>query len=363
MVQKVDVVTIKKTALVLADFIFPEYLGGSARLASELNDSLVQSGFDVTCITRRPTGQYSSNFKSSRAYRVVYIDEISLVLALLVFGKWDVVISHHFTLGIFSYFFRNKSSLICYFFHGPVHLEQLSRGGSTFSAIVRRGIECFVLLHQKRIFCLSDFMKCHLSKAFQSKTVITGPLHNFTFTTQPPLKPPRSGAINLLTVRRLTRRTGVIELAKWVGKLNGAVTLSVAGGGELLESLREMEYSNVSVLGIVDDDELDRLYRQSDLVVLPSLELEGFGLIIIESIIRGTPVLASDRAGGGADFLRKFSPHFIYSLESGEDKFLDSVKQAIDAYANDEVRSRLVSSIGDFNMKSFIDNHLLKAIK
>lgn len=223
----------KKKALILADFIFPEYLGGSARLASELNVSLVQSGFDVTCITRRPTGHYSSSFQASRVYRVVYIDRIRSVLALLVFGKWDVVISHHFTLGILSYFFRKKSNLKLYFFHGPVHLERLSRGGSKVSAILRRGIEYFVLLHQKKIFCLSDYMKCHLAKAFQSKTVITGPLHNFTITTHPPLKLPRLGPINLLTVRRLTNRTGVLELAETVSKLYGAVTLSVVGGGRV----------------------------------------------------------------------------------------------------------------------------------
>jgi glycosyltransferase involved in cell wall biosynthesis len=353
----------KKTALILADFIFPEYLGGSARLASELNDSLVEAGFDVTCITRRPTGQYSSSFQASRVYRVVYIDRIGSVLALLVFGKWDVVISHHFTLGILSYFFRNKSNLILYFFHGPVHLERLSRGGSKVSAILRRGIEYFVLMHQKRIFCLSDYMKCHLANAFQSKTVITGPLHNFTITTPPPLKLPRLGLINLLTVRRLTNRTGVLELAETASKLHGAVTLSVVGGGELLDSLREMEYPNVKVLGKVADDELDRLYRQSDLVILPSLELEGFGLIIIESILRGTPVLASDKAGGGAEFLREFSADFIYSLDSGEAQFLDSVKRAIDAYANDEIRFRLLASISDFNMMSFINKHLTEENK
>ena len=352
----------KKKALILADFIFPEYLGGSARLASELNDSLVQSGFDVTCITRRPTGQYSSSFQSSRGYRVVYIDRIRSVLALLAFGKWDVVISHHFTLGILSFFFRKKSSTLLYFFHGPVHLERLSRGGSKVSAILRRGIEYFVLLHQKRIFCLSDYMKCHLANVFQSKTVITGPLHNFTITTHPPLKQPFLGPINLLTVRRLTHRTGVLELAELVSKLHGAVTLSVAGGGELLDSLRQKKYPNVNVLGKVDEDALDRLYRQSDLVILPSLELEGFGLIIIESILRGTPVLASDKAGGGAEFLKKFSADFIYSLDSGEAKFLESVNQAIVAYSNDEIRSCLIASISDFNMTSFINKHLVEEI-
>lgn len=124
-----------------------------------------------------------------------------------------------------------------------------------------------------------------------------------------------------------------------------------------------MKYPNVNVLGKVDDDELDRLYRQSDLVILPSLELEGFGLIIIESILRGTPVLASDKAGGGTEFLRKFSADFIYSLDSGEQEFLDNVKRAIDAYANDEIRSCLLTSISESTMMSFINKHLLEEIK
>lgn len=351
--------TIKKTSvLVLADFLFPEFLGGSARLASDFNDALEQSGYEVTCITRRPAGNYSSNYKVQRPYRVVYANDFKSVSEIIFSKKWDIVFSHHFALALLTYFI-NKKTKFCYFFHGPVHLERLSRGGGNVGALLRRAAEYFALLRHKEILCLSDYMKAYVPESLKDKVVVTGALHNSKIENVFISKRLASGSVKLLTVRRLTPRTGVIELCEMVRRLNGAATLTVVGGGELFDSLKSMENTNLIVLGQVSDDELDRLYRQSDLVVLPSLELEGFGLIIVESLIRGTPVLASDRAGGGADFLRSFSSDFIYNLNCDPEDFIKKVRTAIDVYADEDIRSRLHHRINDFHMRTFIDRYLL----
>lgn len=56
--------------------------------------------------------------------------------------------------------------------------------------------------------------------------------------------------------------------------------------------------------GYVGDAELDALMRGADLLVHPSL-YEGFGLVVLEAMVRGTPVAAAsgtalEEAGGGA---------------------------------------------------------------
>ncbi len=48
----------------------------------------------------------------------------------------------------------------------------------------------------------------------------------------------------------------------------------------------------------VADDELPSVYRSADLVVLPSLDRsEAFGIVLIEALASGVPVVASDLPG------------------------------------------------------------------
>jgi glycosyltransferase involved in cell wall biosynthesis len=51
-------------------------------------------------------------------------------------------------------------------------------------------------------------------------------------------------------------------------------------------------------LGVLDPQQMSAFYRVSDVTVLPSLNsTESFGLVQIESILCGTPVVASDLPG------------------------------------------------------------------
>ncbi len=60
----------------------------------------------------------------------------------------------------------------------------------------------------------------------------------------------------------------------------------------LMESDGFRSLSKLRYLGFVSDDELDSLYREAELLVLPSL-YEGFGLTPLEALSRGTPVAVS----------------------------------------------------------------------
>ena len=82
--------------------------------------------------------------------------------------------------------------------------------------------------------------------------------------------------------------------------------LLVAPGFETVfePELRKRAGERVRFLGWVDDDELEGLYRAATCFVFPSLA-EGFGLPVLEAMVRGTPVACSrigalEEVAGGA---------------------------------------------------------------
>ena len=89
--------------------------------------------------------------------------------------------------------------------------------------------------------------------------------------------------------------------------------------------------------GYVDDRALDRVIRRADLLVHPSL-YEGFGLVVLEAMARGTPVLAA-RAGAlpetGGDAAAYFDP-------PGP----DSLREALAELLGDAERRGRMASLG-----------------
>ncbi|MCL4541536.1 MAG: glycosyltransferase family 4 protein [Chloroflexi bacterium] len=97
---------------------------------------------------------------------------------------------------------------------------------------------------------------------------------------------------------------GVPVLLEALARLNGETVRGViVGHGDLLPQLRERARhlglaERVVFATDVDDQELPLYYRGSDVTVLPSLtQGEAFGVVLLESLACGTPVVASDIPG------------------------------------------------------------------
>ena len=107
--------------------------------------------------------------------------------------------------------------------------------------------------------------------------------------------------IVLFTARRLVPRTGVGQLIRGFGlaaQERDDLRLMIAGDGPLrdrLEGLARRAGGAIEFLGFVPDDDLVRYFQAADLFVLPSVALEAFGLVTVEALACGTPVLGTQR--------------------------------------------------------------------
>ncbi len=89
------------------------------------------------------------------------------------------------------------------------------------------------------------------------------------------------------------------------------IKLLVGGSGALLPEYKRMAKElgiaqNVEFLGFVPEDRLVEFYNKLDVFVLPSTsrEQEGFGIVAVEALACGTPVIVTDVVGIGGS-LRK----------------------------------------------------------
>ena len=98
------------------------------------------------------------------------------------------------------------------------------------------------------------------------------------------------------------RFKGVPVLLRAMTCIPDKVVLIVVGDGDLrqeleLEAKRLNVASRVTFAGAKLHSELAWYYNAADVTVLPSTGVESFGLVLIESMACGTPVIASDLPG------------------------------------------------------------------
>ena len=134
------------------------------------------------------------------------------------------------------------------------------------------------------------------------------------------------GDFLLLTVRRLAPRMGLMTLVEAMRRaveIEPRLKLTIAGKGVLESVLREQITklgleTQIRLFGYVPESQLPALYSAADCSVIPSTELEGFGLSALESLACGTAVIASD-LGGLPEILEPLSPTLLIAPGSAQE--------------------------------------------
>lgn len=101
----------------------------------------------------------------------------------------------------------------------------------------------------------------------------------------------------VLFVGRLVEIKGVKLLINSAKSWNKNIHLHIIGTGPLENFVKNSLSRNIKYFGKIKNKELPRYYNEASLVIVPSINEEGFGRVILESLATGTPVIASNLGG------------------------------------------------------------------
>jgi glycosyltransferase involved in cell wall biosynthesis len=119
------------------------------------------------------------------------------------------------------------------------------------------------------------------------------------------------------------------------------VTLAVVGGGLLTNELRRLRSElgidgRVRFVGRVAEDELLDWYRAADVFVLPTVAYEGFGMVTVEALASGTPVVGTP-AGATPELLEPLDRRLV-ARGSDPESLAVAIREAL-AFIDDDFRA------------------------
>ncbi len=339
--------------------VAPDKLGGLERYVRELSAQLVVAGIDVTVVTKQVDASHALEELGDDGVRIVrhavpskknplfaaaYPLSVGRAVRRQLRVSQSAILHGHYAFTSLPLAFGEHPYV--YTFHAPVHKEVLAERQNSYTlpravqapavAAVRR-IEKRVVSQAQQTVVLSDFMRAELSSlspvAGQRTRMIPGGIDTEWFDEGSSARDPWASQARplLFTARRFTERTGVAELVTAMSTVIGRfpqARLAVAGDGRLRPDIeRSIEalglQSSVRLLGRVSDEDLRTWYRTADLCVMPTQELEGFGLTTGESMACGTPVLVTP-VGANPELVSALHPLLVASGASAE-----SIAQAV----------------------------------
>ncbi|MEJ2725010.1 MAG: glycosyltransferase family 4 protein, partial [Deltaproteobacteria bacterium] len=253
---------------------------------------------------------------------------------------FDLCCVHQSLVAVGPILFRPLRNIpMVHFFHSPWHEEFLIKKekeegktavGANAVASLMKWAERHVISKASRIFVLSDYMgsravELHGCLEDRIKRIPAGvDLDRFQLPRDGKKAAKEAADLSMgrtvfLTIRNLVPRMGLESLIQAFNKshvLRSKALLLIGGEGVLKESLVSMVEKNnlrecIRLLGHVSDQELPGLYQAADFFALPTRSLEGFGLVILEAMASGTPVLGTP-VGGIPETLEKFDRTLIF---------------------------------------------------
>ncbi len=244
-------------------------------------------------------------------------------------NQYDLLVSH-FALYTFPILNQLSNIPLVTHFHGPWALESDVEKPKPIAIWLKKQIEKAVYRRSSQFIVLSQTFRDILHQEYQVPLekihIIPGGVDIDHFNISPSRTEARS-QLNwhqdraiIFCIRRLAKRMGLENLITAMVQVRDRypdILLYLAGKGALAQTLQtqitELELTdNVKLLGYIPDEQLPLCYRAANFSVVPTVALEGFGLIVVESLAAGTPVLGTP-VGGIPEILRPLSEDLVFA--------------------------------------------------
>lgn len=267
----------------------------------------------------------------------------------------DVVVSH-FSPVAFPVLDQIRTRPFVVHFHGPWALESAVEGAGKMNVAAKRILERIVYARASRFIVLSQAFATILEREYAVDPnrirIVPGGVDLARFDrVASPADARRALGLPLdrpivLTVRRLVHAKGLENLIDAVDAIRRRipdVLVVIVGTGPLAADLRARVEARgvgtwVRFAGFIAEHDLPSAYRAADLMIVPTIALEGFGLVVVEALACGTPALVTPIAGL-PEVVRDLDPSLILpgadaaSLAEGVASALDGSARMPDADA------------------------------
>ena len=371
--------------LLVADVSVASMIGGAERVLYEESTRLAEKGHAVHILTRRlpyhesdveqidGVEEHRYRFHEKRfpfLFKSIMSDCRKTFRSLEKDFPIDIINFHQpfSALGVLSSTSNRRVPLV-YTCHSLSFEEYISRSPSPRNLIkwllhhlqisARKSIEQMVLKGSDQIVVLSGYTSEKLQDTYglsSSKiSVIPGgvDLDRFRPSTDKALLRTRldlpEDKFILFTVRNLVPRMGLENLiSAFEIAQNGRkdLLLVIGGEGPLEPLLKEQAKrcgvaDSVRFAGYIPDEDLPSYYQMADLFILPTTELEGFGLVTVEALASGLPVVGTP-VGGTKEILTKLGSDYLFD-DSTPKSIANGILNALNGWATNQAFFKNIS--------------------
>jgi len=343
------------------DILSVNLIYGANRYVYSLTSALAARGHDVELVLPIPAGENADILRAQ--FPAIKIFDIPLTgsapqrgLKIMLGLRRTLLDRIHETKPDIALFFQPKTAMgplflgpppdiaRVYHFLSPWGTEfELKTGGKTdIRYKARISIEKHLLLNCHAIVPMSRFMhdrmlEMHPEASKRRIGILAGAADVHRFHPPDDLAAARECArfpkdrFVLFTVRQFTLRTGLdllIDAMAAVAKKHPEALLVMGGQGPMKPELEQRAadlglQDHIRFEGYIDEDLLPMYYGAADLFVLPTRALEGFGLVTVEAMASGTPVLATP-VGANLEVVGGFSRELL-SAEVSADSLAERI--------------------------------------